>query len=178
MVNTVDGIDPITNATRWDNSAKKKISVPQPSLIKKYNENMGGVDRLDQNVSYYRVGIRSKKWYFQLIAFGIDAAVQNSWQLYRKEPGNKEDGLGFRRKIVQAYLLAAKTRQQYKTRRNPKKIASRVPETIRYDNRNHHITHAANQSLCAVCKRNSRSKCAKCDVNLHNACWKDFHGIL
>ncbi len=128
MVSTVDGIEPVTNAKQWDASVKKKIMVPQSSLIKKYNENMVGVDRLDQNVSYYRVGIRSKKWYFQLIAFGIDAAMQNAWQLYRKEKGNNEDALGFRRKIVQTYLIAAKSRFQFKQRKNPK-IDSRVPET-------------------------------------------------
>ena len=42
-------------------------TIPQSSksvfcncLVKSYNANMGGVDRFDQNVSYYRIGIRSK----------------------------------------------------------------------------------------------------------------------
>ena len=138
---------------------------------------MGGVDRLDQNMSYYRVGIRSKKWYFQLIAFAIDASMQNAWQLYRNECGNTDDALNFRRRIVQTYLLQAKNRSKQKIQRNPRKICSRVPEMIRYDQINHYIEPAEKQSRCAVCKRNSRNKCGKCGVNLHRHCWEDFHGV-
>ena len=133
---------------------------------------MGRVDRLDQNLSYFRVGIRSKKWYFQLIAFGINAAMQNAWQLYRKDEGNNEDALGFRRKVVQSTSSQQRAGLSSNKKENPKKIASRVPEKIRYDNINHYITQALKQSRCDVCKRNSRNKCAKCDVNLHHSCWR------
>lgn len=64
---------------------------------------MSGVDRADQNISLYRIGIRGKKWYFPIIAFLIDVAEQNAWQLYRLDSG-KLDHLAFRRRIVTAIL--------------------------------------------------------------------------
>ena len=54
---------PVNRAKRFSQSEKKHIYVDQPRLIKSYNENMGGVDRSDQNLSEYRVTIRGKKWY-------------------------------------------------------------------------------------------------------------------
>ena len=44
---------------------------------------MGGVDRMDQNISKHRIAIRSNKWYSCRITFLIDVAVNNVWQLHR-----------------------------------------------------------------------------------------------
>lgn len=63
---------------------------------------MLGIDR-DQNISLYRIGIRGKKWYFPIIAYLIDVAEQNAWQLHRLD-GGKLDHLAFRRRIVTAIL--------------------------------------------------------------------------
>ncbi|XP_050313088.1 piggyBac transposable element-derived protein 3-like [Anthonomus grandis grandis] len=52
---------PTQQVKRFSQKEKKMIHVEQPCLIKKYNENMGGVDRAGQNISLYRVGIRGKK---------------------------------------------------------------------------------------------------------------------
>lgn len=46
---------------------------------------MGGVDVHDQLMSYYRMAIRSKKYYQRLIFHMIDMAVSNSWLLYRRQ---------------------------------------------------------------------------------------------
>ena len=42
---------------------------------------MGGVDRMDQNISYYRISIRSKKWWVAFFMFMPDVAIQNAWLL-------------------------------------------------------------------------------------------------
>nr|CAH7758611.1 unnamed protein product [Callosobruchus chinensis] len=42
---------PTQQVKRFSREQKKIIQVEQPSIIKKYNENMGGVDRADQNIS-------------------------------------------------------------------------------------------------------------------------------
>lgn len=39
---------------------EKKIQVKQPHMVKVYNEHMGGVDRMDQDVSKYRTEIQGK----------------------------------------------------------------------------------------------------------------------
>ena len=79
------------------------VQVSQPRLINRYNKDMGGVDRADQNISCYRISIRSKKWWWSLFAWTIDMVVQNGWLLYRqfKKPDQPPlDLLGFHREIV------------------------------------------------------------------------------
>ena len=46
---------------------------------------MGGVDRLDQNISSYMKGHRSKKWCWQVFCFCLALSVNNACQLYRQQ---------------------------------------------------------------------------------------------
>lgn len=66
---------------------------------------MGGVDRMDQNISKYRIGIKGKKWYFSIVLYIIDLAVQNAWQLHMMYNKSKVDQLVFRRTIVSYIYL-------------------------------------------------------------------------
>ena len=43
---------------------------------------MDGVDRIDENISYYRTPVRSKKWWIPFFIFMPDSAVQNGWGLF------------------------------------------------------------------------------------------------
>ncbi|KAF2883764.1 hypothetical protein ILUMI_22409 [Ignelater luminosus] len=52
---------PTMQVKRYSEKDKKRVLVDQPNIIKEYNENMGGVDRADENISHYRVSIRGKK---------------------------------------------------------------------------------------------------------------------
>lgn len=45
------GMDPISTVSRFSAKEKKGIQVNQPYLIEVHNENMGGDDRMDQNIS-------------------------------------------------------------------------------------------------------------------------------
>lgn len=45
-------------------------------MIQRYNSNMGGVDRIDQNISCYRILIRSCKLWWPLFAYLLDVAMQ------------------------------------------------------------------------------------------------------
>ena len=38
---------------------------------------------MDQNVTKYQVAIRGKKWYWCLILYMLDVAVNNAWQLHK-----------------------------------------------------------------------------------------------
>ena len=49
---------------------------------------MGFVDRMDQNVAKYRIGIRTKKWWWDLFAWMVNVALQNTWIL---DQVSKED---------------------------------------------------------------------------------------
>ena len=39
-----------------------EVSIPQPTVVHRYNISMDGVDKMDQLVVVYRKRIRKKKW--------------------------------------------------------------------------------------------------------------------
>ncbi|KAJ4442479.1 hypothetical protein ANN_04065, partial [Periplaneta americana] len=41
---------PVSNVQRNSSSQKKNVAISQPTAITNYNINMGGTDRMDQNV--------------------------------------------------------------------------------------------------------------------------------
>jgi hypothetical protein len=76
---------------------------------------MGGIDLLDQLISYYRVFIKSKKWPLRVIFHFMDFAVAASWLEYRVDcdrcgvPRNKQyDLCFFRLEIIDCLLSEAK----------------------------------------------------------------------
>jgi DNA excision repair protein ERCC-6 len=58
MASNCHCIEPLGTAKRWSRAEKKSVDITQPSMIDQYNRNMGGVDRMDQNISTYRMSIR------------------------------------------------------------------------------------------------------------------------
>ncbi|KAI5692406.1 hypothetical protein M8J76_004694 [Diaphorina citri] len=108
VISNCIGTNPPSSASRYSAVEKKKIHVPHPKAIKYYNKNMGGTDRLDQNVSCYRSNIRSKKWWWPLFLWGIDVSIQNAWLLHRKSCKSTNvptlDLLDFRRAIAQVLM--------------------------------------------------------------------------
>src|SRR6218665_3393297 len=75
-------IEPLGMAKIWSRADKKSIDITQPFVIDQYNWNKGGVDRVDQNISTYHISIRSRKWWWALFAYLLDAAMQNTWMIY------------------------------------------------------------------------------------------------
>lgn len=45
---------------------------------------MGGVDLIDSMLGYYRIPLRSKKYYMKIFYHLIDLCVVNAWLLYRR----------------------------------------------------------------------------------------------
>ena len=68
---------------RWDRTKNQKGEIDYPFIVQKCNTFMGGVDTLDAYLAYYRIQIRSKKYYLRLVFHLLDLAVVNSWLLYR-----------------------------------------------------------------------------------------------
>ena len=101
------GQQPIRKAKRYIKDKGGRVDIDQPNSIAEYNKTMVGVDRMDQNISYYMISIRNKKWWWPLFYFCIDLAVSNAYQLYQTQPlqpGQKIlDLLGFIREVVNAY---------------------------------------------------------------------------
>lgn len=162
---------PVNKVKRFSQSEKKHISVDQPQLLKFYNENMGGVDRGDQNISDTRVAIRGKKWYFPQFSHCVDMSEQNAWRLHKLD-GGKLDHLEFRRTVATELL------ETYRkiSKRGPSKPPTNLHEFSRHDRLDHLIKHSPKQRRCAICHKKANFICSKCDVGLHpKECFINYH---
>nr|CAH7745755.1 unnamed protein product [Callosobruchus chinensis] len=61
----------------------------RPQSVAAYNTYMGGIDLLDSMLGYYRIQIRSKKWYMRVFFHFLDMICVNCWILWR--PNLKND---------------------------------------------------------------------------------------
>ena len=134
---------------------------------------MGGVDRLEQNLSLYRIGIHKKKWYFPLLMHCIDVAMQNAWQLYRNTQGEERDLLSFRRYVVLSY--ARKYGSTPKPGHRGRPAENDLFRNIRIDGLHHYVTQQDKQTRCRHCHEKTTTRCTKCDVGLHVRCFVYFH---
>lgn len=178
LVSNCAGNQPLQKAKRWSAAEKRKVEIDQPKLVAEYNANMGGVDRMDQNIAQYRMSIRTKKWWWPLFAFLPEAAMQNAWHLYRISEHAETsplDFLAFRREVCKVYFMRGPKRQAGRPYRYTGAIDKRVPCDVRYDNQGHMITVNPTQRRCALCKRKTTRKCVKCNVGLHDKCFVQFH---
>ena len=139
---------------------------------------------MDQNIAYYCIQFRSKKWCAPFFMFIPDVAVQNSWLLYRKSTLYKDkplDLLGFRKEIVNVYRMKCST-QQRGTIRPPHEITlckgrsneNRVPAAVRCDGIRHYPRSNPTQRRCGFCGKKSKYVCKKCDVALHIDCFENY----
>lgn len=78
-----------TAYTRWTMQALRRktksfIDVKRPNLIRIYNQSMGGVDRADMLLSFYRNSLKTKNLYKRICFHLIDLTVVNAWLLFRQ----------------------------------------------------------------------------------------------
>ena len=74
---------------------------------------MGGADLLDGLLSYYRIPVKSKKWYHRLIWHFLDVACVQAWLFYRKDADAK-DGMSltpFKMSIAESLLKQRKAKR-------------------------------------------------------------------
>lgn len=50
---------PVEICNRWSNTAKRRINLACPGVVKKYNQQMGGVDLIDRFIATYEVDNKS-----------------------------------------------------------------------------------------------------------------------
>ena len=77
VASTFVGKMPLRKAHRYVKAQNGRAETDQPQSIFLYNKGMGGVDRLDQNISSYMIGHRSKKWWWPVFRFCLDLSVNN-----------------------------------------------------------------------------------------------------
>ena len=104
MSNSI-GPHQLNRVERFSKREKKKVFIPQPALIKFYNESMGGVDLVDAAVATYRSAICGKKWYWPHFVNTIGVLIGAAWRIYRATSIDKNMPLlSFVRSIVQSYM--------------------------------------------------------------------------
>jgi hypothetical protein len=59
-----------------------------PIVLSEYNKHMNCVDKFDQNKKSCQIDRKAKKWWHRLFFHFIDAAVVNSYVLYKLQSGN------------------------------------------------------------------------------------------
>lgn len=197
------GIGEIDLAKRWDKKQRKHVEVSRPEIVSRYNGGMGGVDLLDQLISYYRVFIRSKKWTLRIIFHFVDFAICSSWLEYRMDqvkaniPKKQiKDLLKFRMELTFALIKVGNPTCQSKRgrpkanepeivpRRNPPASHEVRPcKDIRLDKYDHVPDHDR-KTQPTRCKNNKCSGrtffyCKKCNVHLcitkTKNCFAKFH---
>lgn len=176
VASTVFGMDPITTALRYSTVEKKKVEVPRPFVVSKYNKSMGGVDRMDENVSLYRIGIHGKKWWSCIFTWMIDVCIQNGWQLHRIAHPEMPQ-LDFRREIA-LYYCGHYGVPPKSTGNRKRKIELDDYSSLRYDNLSH-WPRRSKRRRCALetCKSSMRTMCGKCNVGLCIDCFESYHSL-
>jgi len=163
---------------------------------------MGGVDFLDQLMSYYRVFIKSKKWTLRVIFHFVDVAVCASWleykkdcELYKIQAKDVMHLLEF--KQVLGRCLTIVPQLQNRKRGRPLNISEVMQPTtsrfvrgevrplqeLQYDRMEHLPYHDVSQEATRCknpkCTGRSRIYCNKCKVHLcltkDRNCFVIFH---
>ena len=67
LVSVVHPVMPIVKATRLIAKDARKKQVDQLFTVSQSNHFMGGIDRMDQNIDNYRMGVPSKKWWWLVL---------------------------------------------------------------------------------------------------------------
>ena len=80
-------VSPEARVNRYSRTAGAKVPTPQPHLLRRYNEGMGGVDNLDKYLSAYRPRMRSKKWWWNLFTNAVNIAVASGYLLHKELHG-------------------------------------------------------------------------------------------
>jgi hypothetical protein len=130
---------------------------------------MGGVDLLDRLLGSYRPQLRSKKWYWNLFANGLNMAVVAAWRLHCHLHGKESQShLEFRREIV---LVALKTGlESYRSRKGGP--TSKLPAAV---TSSRHFLSSTTQGRCVVCQKNTKKMCGFCEKRMHELCFPVYH---
>jgi len=203
MGSTTSGGDPVTDVKRWDKKQKKYVDVCCPSVVKKYNSNMGGIDFLDQMMEYYKSWIRTKTWPVKVILHFFDLSIVNSWFEYKlacqlQKVKNKDQlGLLAFRMSIAEFLMAGPTRKRslehvedddqapLQLVKKIRALVSKPSADMRFDGYNHwpSVDELKNPHISRLegCSSRSRTRCTKCNVYLclskNSDCFVKFHTV-
>lgn len=200
LASTCCGKEPHNIVRRWHKSSNSYKDVSCPAVVSMYNQNMGGVDVLDQGMEYYRTYFKTKKWTVKLVLHFFDLSIVNSWAEYKRAcvltnvPKNKiKNLLQFRLELGEYLRCSVPQRrldsipevvnppqQNIPNRNRPMPLPS---DAKRYDGFNHFAScddlKAPLRCRNEDCLSRSKTRCEKCNVYLclskDRNCFFSFH---
>lgn len=75
---------PLEKIKRFSKENGGYVNVTCPQIVRHYNRHMGGVDLVDTLISLYRTGIKSHRWYMNILSQLLDICINNAWLLRRR----------------------------------------------------------------------------------------------
>ena len=163
LMSSMGSAYPIAQVKRWDKTEGKKTEVSCPGLVKYYNTNMGGVDKIDSLIALYRIFLRSRKWFHRLFFHFIDVCVSNAWQIYKRDHTAATD----EGKVLPLYefkmdlshclreqnspikrAVGRPTREEPKTQRGQHKKRKLLPDPVIQDQVGHSPVCLPNRGKC------------------------------
>ena len=104
----MEGCNQISSVSRRIKGRSAKIPVPCPSVVKEYNNGMGGVDLLDQRMADYKLDRKSShgRYYLRLFFDLMDIAVVNFHVVYKALYPKSMELLDFKIVILKSLIGA------------------------------------------------------------------------
>lgn len=62
----------------------QKLEIQRPTVVRAYNEGMGGTDSFDQRLSYYRPSVNTKRWPHRVIFHLFQCSIINAHIIYKE----------------------------------------------------------------------------------------------
>lgn len=172
--------EPMASVKRFMKKKKAKVDIPCPKAITIYNRYMGGVDLL----GFYRIKVRSKKWYHRIFFHMIDLVCVNSWLLWRRRMEQIGDKtylslLDFKLNLADILMredvsvFTPTTRHKGRPPIQVEKTKKRrrhelLPIEVAEDGFNHWPTWKGDRQICKLvgCDQKSQMICSKCKCYL------------
>ena len=104
MLSNYIGPYPLEKVDRHSRKDQRKVQVSRPSLIKTYNNAMGGVNLVDAAVGTYGSQIKGKKWWWPHLTVTLGVLVGAAWNIYCVTNPDEDQSLLFFISVVQSYL--------------------------------------------------------------------------
>lgn len=153
------------------------ITVHCPTLVKNYNQFMGGVDKADMLKAIYELDRKSKKWWHRIFFHFLDVCVVNAYIIYKETAAYHSAACinlkEFKLSVGVGLIGAASSNAPHKGRKRSStesKFKPYIPQEIRYDKVGH-MPERTTSRRCANCSTRNvphRSKwgCKTCKVSL------------
>ena len=195
--------DTMQNVQGWRKRVGQ-VMITKPQSVIEYNGSMNGVDRLDQNLSYYPFTRKTHKWTNKFMLYMFQICMYNSFVLYSlKHPEGRYSTMrSFMDSVIKAWTTSyfvpigpqiptgpemprgprprrAPRMSDPQTRLSPFRAEKHVPIRLKPNAKKQEPTRK-----CRVCTANkvrheTRYQCRICHVPLcRNICFKRYHTEL